>query len=334
MLLTACGSDLEYTHADRQPQVPLQVATSITVDEQATTRAAGSQWEADDAIGIFATTAASGSSYTVLDNDLYHGTNAQYVFNDGSNLETYVSSTAYYRQFTSASPVFLPADFAAIHVYAYYPYSSTATNATQIPVNVATQTVQKNIDFMRASATATTQGGTTAITHDNPTCQLRFAHRLCKVQFNLVHGAGMTADAVANALSIVMTGQATSGTYNIFTDALTITSGTSGNITALPMATAATGYDKSFEAIILPNGVNNAAADRTLTITLGSATQSHTYTCTLPVNGTHGIASFAAGNKYTLNITVNATGLALSCAITPWTAETSVTGTATHLGRN
>ena len=72
------------------------------------------------------------------------------------------------------------------------------------------------------------------------------------------------------------------------------------------MGTAETGYDASFEAIILPY---TTTADHAVTLTLNGKNYAFNI-----VSG----KTFAAGNKYTYNVTVNAAGLAISAAITPW----------------
>lgn len=318
LLFAACSNDSENVD---DALVPLHITGTLGVETHTGTRAYDTSWETGDAIGVYAT--ATGTTTAIA--STYNGSNTQYTLS-GSAGDTYNTSTTSYTyiSFSAMTPVYLPSDGSAIDVYAYYPYSSSATTPTAVPVDVSTQTTQNSIDLMRASATKTTQGGSTTITKANHTCELLFAHKLCKLQFNIKAGTGMAAtDITGNTVDVKISGQETQGTYNIYTDALTITDGHVADITALGMTSAATGYDKSFEAIILPNGTNNEAAARTVTITIGTAT----YTCSIPTTGTGSIASFTAGNKYEINITVNISGLTLTAAITPWTT-TSIAITA------
>ena len=321
--MAACSNDEGDATVDNE-RVPLRIVSSISVEQSVTTRAANSAWEAADQIGIFCTEDNNTANiYTDVTPTTCN--NLPYIFDDGTNYET---SGTNYRAFTGTT-VYLPANGTNIDVYAYYPYKAQDSNSdgiddlspTAVPINVATQTWQKAIDFMRAAVADRNT--------NNNTAELTFQHKLVKLQFNLKQGTDMLPDEIINAftngnLSVAIGGQPTAATYNIYTDVLSITAGSTG-ITATAMTDAATGYDKSFEAIVLPNKMtaegdelaNNTAADRTVTIIIGTtgghplATPGPNYTFTFTIPGG---TTFIAGNKYTYNVTVNTTSIQVNPA--------------------
>lgn len=299
LLIAACSND-EGDATVNNGRVPLRIASSITVEQSVTTRAANSAWEDADQIGIFCTTGGTTTTYTDHASTPTTCNNLLYTFNDGTNYET---SGSDYRAFTGTT-VYLPANGANIDVYAYYPYSAGATTPTAVPINVATanQTSQKAIDFMRAAVADRN-------TNDN-TAELLFTHKLVKLQFNLKRGRDMLEHEIENAtVSVKINNQPTAATYNIYDDAISITAG-SNDITAVLMGTAATGYEKSFECIVLPNKMtalgdvlaNNTLTNRTVTITIQYAGETQTFDYTFTIGNT---TSLVSGNKYTYNVTVN-----------------------------
>lgn len=305
IMMAACSSDNENNgarpHGDGNGDnggqtVELQISGGILAEiAKAQTRAANSAWEASDAIGIYAVATGGTTAITGGENVSYTASEAA-----ETNGTSYTSFSA-----TSGTSIALPNDGSAIDVYGYYPYTASVTPAGQA-ISVATQTSQKDIDWMTTNKTdKTTRGGSTTITKANPSCQLLFVHSLCKLQLNLVHGSGLTATDITTSPSVSIAELPTTATLNLYTGAVS-SQGTPAAIAPVQMGTAETGYDASFEAIILPYTTTAAHA---VTLTLNGK------------NYAFNIASgktFAAGNKYTYNVTVNAAGLAISAAITPW----------------
>ena len=305
IMMAACSSDNENNgarpHGDGNGDnggqtVELQISGGILAEiAKAQTRAANSAWEASDAIGIYAVATGGTTAITGGENVSYTASEAA-----ETNGTSYTSFSA-----TSGTSIALPNDGSAIDVYGYYPYTASVTPAGQA-ISVATQTSQKDIDWMTTNKTdKTTRGGSTTITKANPSCQLLFVHSLCKLQLNLVHGSGLTATDITTSPSVSIAELPTTATLNLYTGAVS-SQGAPAAIAPVQMGTAETGYDASFEAIILPYTTTAAHA---VTLTLNGK------------NYAFNIASgkaFAAGNKYTYNVTVNAAGLAISAAITPW----------------
>lgn len=313
LLLAACSKEEGDANVKDDERVPLRIVSSIEVERLGITRAYDTQWEDADQIGLYCTT--NGTSTTYIDHASTPTTcaNLAYTFADGTAYETYPGSVTTYRAFTGTT-VYLPADGSNIDVYAYYPHSTassqiTTNSITNIAINVSDQTSQKAIDFMRAEV----QDRNTA----NNVAALLFTHQLVKLQFNVKRGADMLEDEISQAftnsrLSLTVGRQPTEATYNLYTGDIRITAldsptPTSSPITTHIMTTAETGYDKSFEAIVLPNEATyNPAADRTVTITIGTANHPTAYTYTFTIgSGT----TFLSGNKYIYNVTVNATSI-------------------------
>lgn len=305
IMMAACSSDNENNgarpHGDGNGDnggqtVELQISGGILAEiAKAQTRAANSAWEASDAIGIYAVATGGTTAITGGENVSYTASEAA-----ETNGTSYTSFSA-----TSGTSIALPNDGSAIDVYGYYPYTAPVTPAGQA-ISVATQTSQKAIDWMTTNVTnTTTQGGSTTITKANPSCQLLFVHSLCKLQLNLVHGSGLTATDITTSPSVSIAGLPTTATLNLY-DGTVSNVGTPAAIAPVQMGTAETGYDASFEAIILPYTTTAAHA---VTLTLNGKN----YAFNIVSEKT-----FAAGNKYTYNVTVNAAGLAISAAITPW----------------
>lgn len=305
IMMAACSSDNENNgarpHGDGNGDnggqtVELQISGGILAEiAKAQTRAANSAWEASDAIGIYAVATGGTTAITGGENVSYTASEAA-----ETNGTSYTSFSA-----TSGTSIALPNDGSAIDVFGYYPYTASVTPAGQA-ISVATQTSQQAIDWMTTNRTnKTTQSGSTTITKANPSCQLLFAHSLCKLQLNLVHGSGLTATDITTSPSVSIAGLPTTATLNLYTGAVS-SQGTPAAITPVQMGTAEASYDASFEAIILPY---TTTAAHVVTLTLNGKNYAFNI-----VSG----KTFAAGNKYTYNVTVNAAGLAISAAITPW----------------
>ena len=301
LLMTACSSEQndDPVRRDDEGRVALQLTACMpTITVETVTRAAGNAWEANDAIGVFA-----------VDH------NRTTVTADGSNVSYQVASagTGYQTFNPTGAPLYLPISGAAADVCAYYPYKNDVTDPTQVVIDLTDQTDQKAIDWMSSGRTQyTTQGGTTPITRENPTCQLLFSHRMCKIQFNITNGDGITAGDLANNPSMEVRGLSPVGYLNLLTGAVTINGGTTVVFHPQEMATAAGGYVKSFEATVLPQ----VAGDSQVTFVIGTSPQAR-YTFTLPGR------EFVAGKRYIYNVTVRNKAVSVTSTVTDWTAGVS-----------
>lgn len=306
-LLTACSSEETGISTSEDVRVPLQLTADLgNASISVATRAANNAWAMGDAVGVYAV--ATGTTTAITD-----GTNVEYTASSAGTDNVPLAATE--------DPIYLPVDYSAVDVYAYYPRQNTVTMAGQF-ISVTDQTYQTAIDWMITGRTLhTTKGGSTAITRNHPTCELQFRHALCKLQFNLRHGVGMRAvDITGNPVSITIAqGLYTTATLNLYNGVLSGLGTNNIAITPIAMATAGEWLpnptlttDRSFEAIILPQ---TTGAAMTVTVTIGAAT----YTFDLPAPTT-----FEAGNRYVYNVSVNARTLTVTSTVTDWVTNQTI----------
>ncbi|MGM9798612.1 MAG: fimbrillin family protein [Parabacteroides sp.] len=168
--------------------------------------------------------------------------------------------------------------------YAYYPYSSSVTDMTNIPVSTSGQD-----DYMYATPAT--------VNANNTTASLKMKHALSAVRFMIKKGTYAGTGQVT-AVSVKSSALGTSGTLNAVTGEVTSVSGKGSTISvskSLKLSTATQDVD----VIVVPTG---STSDLTLSVTLDGTTYSTV------VSGA--TVTKANCNKYTL--TVNQGELALS----------------------
>lgn len=283
LLMTACSSEQDdFTGLQQEEgRVALQLTArmpAITMD--AATRASGNAWEVNDAIGVFA---------------LQHNTSV--VTQDGDNVSYTLAEAggSGYKDFNPTGvPLYLPIDGSQADICAYYPYRDDITDLTRVAIDMSNQTNQNAIDWMSTGRTQyTTQSGSTPISRQNPSCQLLFNHLMSKVQFNIINGTGITAADLDENPSMQMIGLSTVGYLNLLTGAVNTNGGTTVPVAPQEMATAATGFVKSYEATILPQSAGSCQ----VSLTIGNGPTS-TYSFIMPAR------TFLPGKRYIYNVTV------------------------------
>lgn len=299
-LFTACSND-EPMPAKTGELVPLDIIACIDMQAQFSTRAFETSWEANDKIGVYMTERNTTTIYK--DAEQTEGKNMPYTFDDGINYETYINNSNTYRLFTpNTKKIYLSET--KVDVYGYYPYKDNAElNPTLIGINVSNQNSQKAIDFMRAQ--------TRNVNNENIAVELLFQHRLTKLVFNLKQGEGLLEDELKDAdyLGMTIGGQPIEATYSIYSDILTIIPG-NNDISPVRASSAPTGYVRTFEAIVLPNGSGNPNNPCTITITFYRHSNDQIVnTFQIHTDGVDGSVYFEKGYKYTYNVTVNATSI-------------------------
>lgn len=297
LLLAACSNDNDPAAINDGRRVPLQVRGYIADTPLGITRAHDTAWDTGDRIGLYAL-------------------NITTPIEDGSNVCYFLAGTtestngSKYEAFTSTTTINLPEDGSPIDVYGYYPYSSDPIDPEAVAVNLSTQNPQKNIDLMTTGKVSKTNGGTTDININNPSCELLFHHRLTKLVFNLK----FKDFGSVGTTSLTIGSQKTTATYNIYTDELTCVGESNQTITAAVGQTK-NDYDKTFEAIVLPNGatdpdpitVSGNPTDKDCKVTI--VVDGRSYSFTIIRTGTESnikvlTGSFFAGYKYEYNVTV------------------------------
>ena len=293
LLLTACSSDSDPTVTKDGRRVPLQVRGYIADTPLGITRAAGSTWEEEDEIGLYAF--PQGDTTTPIDD----GSNVCYFFTDNP----IATNGNIYQAFASSTSINLPGT-GNIDVYGYYPYNSELTNPTAVAVNLSTQNPQKSIDLMTTGKVSTsTHNGSTPININNPSCELLFEHRLTKLEFNLK----FEDFGEITTTSLTIGSQKTTATYNIYTSTLTYGSGEANQTITAAIGSTKSGFDKTFEAIVLPNDDSNnpVPVQRKVTIVVDGRSYSFTIISSGEKSKTEVVtSSFVAGKKYIYNVTV------------------------------
>ena len=226
-LFGSCSTDGEEQKTERTPVNFTGSVTNIT-------RAAGTAWDANDAIGIY-----------------MPATGTTNILEDAANRK-YTITTPADSKFTpaeAAQTIYFPVDESVkVDFIAYYPQATPLTDHTY-KVDVSTQTAPAAIDLLYSN-NVTAKNATT------PSVALKFAHRLSRVEVNLTVGEGFT-DADLQGIEVPLSKQPTTADYKILTDELTPT-GSADREISLPTADAG----KTAAAIILPQ---DGTADRVLT---------------------------------------------------------------------
>lgn len=252
-----------------------------------TTRAAGTAWTANDAIGI---TATHTDGTKLLDN-------AHYLTPDGDDKFEAEDGSVFY--FT---------DNAEVGFTAYYPWTATEkleSGIIQIDLTNATyQTPEKQpeIDFLFATAT----GSAT-----NPDVKLQFRHCMSRVVLRFLPGDGIAElDDIEYTLNEMELG----GTFNT----LTGEAKSAGRFSAIsPLILTVSGSNAaelSSPLILFPQQGNDL---RTLKLTMRGTTYSATFQ--LPQNPQNNVRELVAGHSYTYNVKINNTTMTISQAtISDW----------------
>lgn len=319
-------------------KVPLQIVSGIG----STTRAFDSSWESTDAIGVFTTVAGSNNPYVVTMSGAYNDENIKYVFNGtAGNTQTGGNATdgyTYtYQGFTPAaasSQIFLPADGSDVDVYAYSPWTNGVKASSPLAISIPTsQTLdnQKATDVLKASLASTESA---PIDIDHYTVQLLFRHVLSKVIVKLKAGTGYNESDLSDLTEVKFAGQPVSATFAPITQALTITDANQDVVayqlqSGDPDFSSETGVIHTYRALLLPNDETNlfTKTTRKIVFTVGSGSNTITYYYDLynsnnPTSGSPIV--FGSGQVTTFTITLQATGVSITAAITDWTEVTSV----------
>ncbi|WP_455664548.1 fimbrillin family protein [Phocaeicola sp.] len=228
-LLAACSND----DSTQQPADAARTAANFTA--QISTRAAGDQWEAGDAIGIYM---------------LKTGTA---TIAEGTQNHKYVTATATgkFAPADEGQTVYFPVDETdKVDFKAYYPYAALTGNTCT--VDLSDQTHPAAIDLMCSD-------NMTARNKLEPTVELEFRHRLSRIEIKVLAGDGFTADNL-KGLSITLGKQPCTATYNVVTNEL---SASTTDTKTLTLLTAENGQSSS--AILMPQG---GAKERVLTFVM------------------------------------------------------------------
>lgn len=289
LALTACGND-----NDPQPEnrpVPASLSAGIGRMDMPQSRAAGTAWAPNDAIGI---TATAGSA--VLYTNIHYHTPAgdgNFVATpgpDGKDNNIYFQNTD-------------PVAFSAY--YPYYGDNGTAPDTDGIltrTLSAADQAADKqpDIDYLYATAT-----GSSA----SPAVSLMFAHRMSRIVLNFKPGAGI--DFPAEGFDFTLKGLKMEGSFNTTNgNALASATATPQDISLKVSTPTAVGAVPAASLILFPQSTPTAE----LTVKINNVD----YNASLNI-ATNGLAP---GSSYTYNVTVNKTSITISAPnIGNWNEE-------------
>ena len=290
LLLTACSSDNDTTVAVNEP-----VAAEFTASIGAPTRAYDQTWEANDAIGIYGTSAAE--SFT----------NVKYA-TDGSNSFTAATAEKIYFQ-----------DNNTVTFTAYYPWNDIAT-ATTVSADTRLQANQKTFDFLWAQAQGSKASRNVAFNFD---------HKMAKVVLTVKSGSDVTYQEVKDAI-LSLDGFLPAGSFDVTTGVATADANTAasayvfaGNTTAnnnAPITLDDVAETVTYSLILFPQ---TFSAKLPFTATLTGLQSFSTAIDFTAANADAGDATAAnewvAGRQYNISVTLNKTSITVDgCTINQW----------------
>ncbi|MCC8036259.1 MAG: fimbrillin family protein [Rikenellaceae bacterium] len=267
---------------EREKNNPVRFTAGIAALPKVDSRAAGSDWEANDAVGIFM---VQGST-ALAENKQYEVTNAATgAFGAVSGDEIYYPQSG------------------SVDFIAYYPYATGATLGTPIQVVIGAQNNQPTFDLLYSvNATDVTKA-------DNPVT-LTFEHQLSKLVMNVIAGDGLSAGDLTG-MTVTIKGMSTETTFNLSTGSLD-TPGTPAEITPREL-TALSGYAASYDAIILPSAATTTDGQYSVEFIIDPQGEAEPFVWNMAAG-----TDFAAGNEYTYAVTLSRTGVTATGEITPW----------------
>lgn len=252
------------------------------------TRAAGTAWTANDAIGI---TANDAEGTKLLDNACYLTPNGDGKFEaeDGS--------------------VFYFTDNTEVEFTAYYPW--TAPDELEngiihgVLTDAANQTPEKQpeIDFLFATAT-----GSAA----SPDVKLQFRHCMSRVVLRFLPGEGITA---LDDIKYTLNGMEWGGTFNTLTGEAKNDGRVPGVFDLILTVSGSNAAELSSPLILFPQ-----QGDKLLTLGLTMRGTRYSARFYLPQNPqNNNVRGLLAGYSYTYNVKINNTTMTISPAtINPW----------------
>lgn len=342
-IFTACQQDDEPEPQHRNVRVPLSLTSGIAT---AVTRAFDVTWEANDKIGVFTVVAGQTDASKITYSGSYADANIPYQLTLGTNEDgvTYTpasgeTSASYsYKGFipltgTDSKTIYLPLDGSNVDVYAYYPYDADASAAGKTITLETNQTLagQKARDLMMAKALTSTN----PINIDHSSAPLLFQHCLTKVLIVVKVGTGYNTTDLEGHTSVKIKGTPIQASYAPLTQTLSVTAGNS-DIVPCQLVSGDPDYTKRgdglyiYRALVMPNTVASgssltvsgnpaASATRQIEFTISDgATATYSYT----IDPT--LYPFVAGDEIKFTISLLATGVTITAAITPWSELSTV----------
>ncbi|MDR1330480.1 MAG: fimbrillin family protein [Tannerella sp.] len=286
---SACVVEDVVDPISRKPDAPVPVTFHTTTTLQ--TRAGDTNgWSTNDRVGIFMLEA--GGSFTSgmkADNHEY--------------LPSVTSDTRTANLVPVTSPIdhtiYYPAN-GNVDFVAYSPYKPAAEIGSGYiyPVNVSNQALPEAIDLRHAKATNANKNSSSVT--------LAFNHQLTLITINVKKAQSVTDDF--SSLTAVILGVPSGADFSLESKTFALHSPSSTPV-SLRKTTTASGYDASFEAILIPQA---GTSGRRITFGAGS----NSYTWDIP-----GTAAFETGKHHTYDLVISKVEVSAEGSITPWVNE-------------
>ena len=230
-ILAAAAAACSQPEAEQNlPQPGDRTPVRISGGIRTMSRAYDASWNENDAIGLFLTEA--GTSTVV----------------DATENLRYVTAAGDGRFEPFGDALLLPADAEGSYdIVAYYPYGELTDGV--LTLDLSDQSEQGPIDLLSARCEG--------VDKEHVSAHLEFEHRLAKVMFNV---SSPLRDL--SALTVRIGDQITAVRYEVLPATLAAGSADREEITFRNFALADNKHRVQAEAILLPNGADNAATDR------------------------------------------------------------------------
>ena len=293
-VLTSCKDDSFPTADVLSEKAVLEITTNISATRSQIGKSVDS-FVSGDEIGLFV---SNGSGV----NTPYSGLNANKNVRSSFNGTKWTQNPAIYLSPANAT------------IYAYYPYTSSVTDGTQVPIDHASQT-----DFMFGTPV-------TGINSGNHKANLKMNHALSLVQFNLKKS---NYPGTGKLTSIKISNKA-SGNFLVSDGKLDIATGTITNgtgrtaLTKVTNITIGSGWSASQypQLLVLPTTPTASAGDIVFTFTIDGKD----YNWNVPAK-----TAWEQGKKNTYTITLKGTSIGTDpgdwkVTITPWAPGKNASG--------
>lgn len=223
--------------------------------------------------------------------------NTDTIAENASNRKYTTNTAGIFSPATADQTIYYPMNNSLVDFIAYYPYSSSMSNFS-IPISVATQTNQSDIDVKYATLVTNKR-------KTDPNVVLNFTHKLSKLVMHLAAGTGLvTADLTG--VKVTIKGYNTTATMSLQNGVLS-NYGNPANIIPLLSSNF---YD--YETILLPTA---AVPGAKVEFELASGE--------IFVWDLSSVA-FLAGARADYKVTLKRTGAVVSGTITDWTTGAAI----------
>ncbi len=280
-ILAAAAAACSQPEAEQNlPQPGDRTPVRISGGIRMMSRACDASWNENDAIGLYLTEA--GTSAVV----------------DGTENLCYVTAAGDGQFEPFGDALLLPADAAGSYdIVAYYPYGELSDGV--LTLDLSDQSEQGPIDLLSARCEG--------IDKEHLSAHLEFSHRLTKVVFDVSSSVRDLTD-----LRVHIGDQLTAVRYDVLPATLAAGSADREEIALRTFALAENKHRICAEAILLPNGADNAATDRKVEFELNG----ERYSAAIAAS-----TLFEGGKKYLYEVEFSESGdlVIVGAGITDWT---------------